>query len=273
MPWRMTAGTLSPCPATSGPHLIPAADMGQMVRRVLFAAFIAGALAGLAVSALHQFTTTPLILQAETFEKSTGTPDKDGGHADGARVHADVHADVQGGPPGAVERIVFALAANILLGIGFCLLLTACFAIHGAPVTGTVGLMWGMAGFAVFALAPGLGLPPELPGTVAADLPARQGWWALTAVSTAVGLWLLVFRDSVAAKLGGVAVILIPHLIGAPHPIGMSHAVPAELAARFAAASIVVSAVFWAMSGWLSGTVYRRFSEREEDRAVAAHTA
>lgn len=224
--------------------------MGQMVRRVLLAAFTAGALAGLAVSAIHQFTTTALILQAETFEKSTGA-----------------HADDHGEPPGAVERVVFTLATNILLGIGFCLILAACFTFHGGPVTGKVGLMWGMAGFAVFTLAPGLGLPPELPGTASADLAARQGWWALAVACTALGLWLLVFRASVGAKLGGIAVLLLPHMIGAPHPHELSHAVPAELAARFAAASIVVSAVFWAVSGWLSGAAYRRFADRETDRA------
>ena len=35
---------------------------------------------------------------------------------------------------------------------------------------------------------------------------------------------------------------------------------PPELAAHFVAASLVTAAVFWAMLGWLSGTLYRRLS-------------
>ncbi|WP_042701022.1 CbtA family protein, partial [Azospirillum sp. B506] len=51
-----------------------------------------------------------------------------------------------------------------------------------------------------------------------------------------------------------------PHLIGAPHPESAEGAVPPELAARFFAASLGGSALFWAIlgsaSGWLlSGLV------------------
>ncbi|MGV8769566.1 CbtA family protein, partial [Pseudomonas aeruginosa] len=53
-------------------------------------------------------------------------------------------------------------------------------------------LLWGLAGYAVFCLAPSLGLTTELPGTAAADLVQRQYWWIATAAATAVGLALLV---------------------------------------------------------------------------------
>ena len=52
--------------------------------------------------------------------------------------------------------------------------------------------------------------------------------------------------------------IILPHAIGAPHPESMSGSVPPELAGHFAAASIVVSAVFWSMIGWFSGAFYKR---------------
>ena len=55
-------------------------------------------------------------------------------------------------------------------------------------------MFWGFAGFAVFTLAPGLGLPPELPAMPAADLGDRQIWWTATVLATAVGLALIAFR-------------------------------------------------------------------------------
>ena len=59
--------------------------------------------------------------------------------------------------------------------------------------------MWGLAGFAVFTIAPGLGLPPELPGVPAAPLLSRQIWWVTAVLATAAacsGLLVLTVRDS-----------------------------------------------------------------------------
>ena len=49
-----------------------------------------------------------------------------------------------------------------------------CVSGFAGGVTGwRAGLLWGFAGFAVFTLAPGLGLPPELPAMPAAELLPR----------------------------------------------------------------------------------------------------
>ena len=69
-------------------------------------------------------------------------------------------------------------------GIGFALLLVSAYAFSGASVDWRRGLYWGLAAFATFTLAPGLGLPPEVPGTSAAPLLDRQIWWVATAVAT-----------------------------------------------------------------------------------------
>ena len=53
-----------------------------------------------------------------------------------------------------------------------------------------------------------------------------------------------VFEDALA--------YLISEKLGGP--------VPPELSAQFVAASLVTTAVFWTILGWLSGTLYRRFS-------------
>lgn len=120
------------------------------------------------------------------------------------------------------------------------------------------GLLWGLAGFTAFALAPAFGLPPELPGSVAAELVARQIWWVTTSAATAAALALMVFVRAPWAILIGVAVLIVPHLIGAPQPPEGSGVVPPELAAAFAARSLVVNAVFWALLGLATGALFAR---------------
>src|ERR1700745_2045609 len=73
----------------------------------------------------------------------------------------------------------------------FCLAARGRARIAGGTVTWRTGLFWGLAGFATFTLAPGLGLPPELPGTEAAPLLQRQLWWVTTAAATGGGMALL----------------------------------------------------------------------------------
>ena len=79
-------------------------------------------------------------------------------------------------------------------------------------------------------------------------------------MSTAAGgLALIVFARGYAAKLAGVALILTPHIVGAPAPLAPP-AVPTELAVTFAVSSLATAAVFWAALGGLSGYFFRRFS-------------
>ena len=103
-------------------------------------------------------------------------------------------------PEEGLQRNAFTVAANILTAIGFALLLTGVYAIRGRQVMWREGLLWGLAGFVVFTAAPGLGLPPELPGMAVAELTARQTWWIATAAATAGGLCLLAFRPAAWAR-------------------------------------------------------------------------
>ncbi len=214
-----------------------------MLKRILLAALIAGLVGGVAVSIVQEFTTTPLILHAETYEKVSA-----GGEA------------AAWAPADGIERTLHTSFGNIVAGIGFALMLVAGFALHGGEIDGRRGVLWGLAGFAVFSFAPALGLPPEAPGAMAADLVARQGWWLATAAATALGLGLMIFARKPVWIVLGVMVLAAPHVIGAPQPDKLGGAVPPELAAHFVAASLVTAAVFWALLGWLSGTLYRRFS-------------
>ena len=121
-------------------------------------------------------------------------------------------------PPG-IERAGYTLIADLLAGIGFALLLAGAVALarlRGYAIDARSGLLWGAAGFAVFALAPAIGLPPELPGMSAAELAARQQWWLLTAAATAAGLGLVIFARPAPLRVLGAVLLVLPHLIGAP---------------------------------------------------------
>jgi cobalt transporter subunit CbtA len=110
------------------------------------------------------------------------------------------------------------------------------------------------------ALAPALGLPPEIPGSGAAELADRQLWWFFAAGAAAAGLAALLLTRNRMLQIGGVALIALPHIVGAPHPPAFESTAPAELAGHFAAASLVVTAIFWALLGFASGAVYERLA-------------
>jgi predicted cobalt transporter CbtA len=83
-------------------------------------------------------------------------------------------------------------------------------------------------------------------------------WWLATAATTASGLALMVFVRTTWALLIGVALLIAPHLIGAALSPEGTGVVPSELAAAFAARSLVVNAVFWALLGLAAGALYER---------------
>lgn len=233
-----------------------------MFRRILIAALVAGLAGGLVATALQAARVWPLILSAETFENAAPTQahHHHSGAADAARHAAMVEAWA---PEDGLERMAFTLLFNLLAGFGFALLLNAGLVLRqaaGGRADTTTGLLWGLAGFASFALAPALGLPPELPGMAAADLVTRQVWWLATALATAGGIALIALPRRLPLALLGLALLTAPHLVGAPHPApGESSGVPAELAAGFVAASLVTAAVFWAALGTVSGWLQHRY--------------
>ena len=149
------------------------------------------------------------------------------------------------------------LVSNVVSGVGFALLLVGCFALHG-NVDWRRGILWGVGGFVVFSLAPAVGLPPELPGVPAASLPHRQLWWIITVAATAAGLSLLAFKPGAAFKALGVVLMVLPHVIGAPHPEAGGGLVPRALLERFILMSLMASAAFWVVLGLCAGYFYSR---------------
>jgi len=151
-------------------------------------------------------------------------------------------------PEEGFQRNAFTVAANILTAIGFALLLTGAYALRGRPVTWREGLLWGLGGFVAFTAAPGLGLPPELPGMPVAELAARQTWWIATAAATAMGLCLLALRPAIWTAVLGLGLIALPHLIGAPLAPESHSEIPAALSHRFVVVVTLTSLLFWACS-------------------------
>jgi cobalt transporter subunit CbtA len=222
-----------------------------LFRNAVFAAAAAGLLAGLILAALQTFATVPLILQAETFE-NVGAPHDHG--AAPAEAGEEAWA-----PEDGFERFVFTLAVNIVSGIGFALVLIAASEFAGGIAGWRQGVIWGFAGFAVFTLAPGLGLPPELPAMPAADLFARQVWWIGTVAATAAGLALIAFTGSAPLSILGVVLIVLPHIIGAPQPESHESPIPESLHHQFVVAVTVTNLIFWVALGGIVGLVRQRF--------------
>ena len=60
----------------------------------------------------------------------------------------------------------------------------------------------------------------------------------------------LVIPDRLALRLLAIPLVLAPHIWGAPHlAVAATSAVPAELAAQFAATSLAVQAILWVWHG------------------------
>jgi cobalt transporter subunit CbtA len=224
-------------------------------RYIVLLAAIAGVLAGLGMTVAQQLTTVPLILKAEIYEEQGATSAHD--HGDAAQAQS--HEEEGWSPANGFERTAFSVLANVVTGVGFSLLLIAASELFGGITDWRQGVSWGLAGFAVFTLAPGLGLPPELPAVPAAELGPRQLWWVATALSTAMALGLLFFGRSVWAVLAAIALLVAPHLIGAPQPPSYETPIPEGLHHSFVVAVVLTTLLFWVLLGGLAGLFRRRF--------------
>jgi cobalt transporter subunit CbtA len=226
--------------------------------RVLLAAIVAGMLAGAVAGAFQIWRVSPLIIAAEVYENQGDAGAAHSHDASQPAVHSHDDADEAWAPDDGLERMAYTLLANLIMGVGFALILAAVVMFTGRAITTQNGVMWGLAGFLAFTLAPTSGLAPELPGMPAAELVARQTWWWGTAIATGCGIALIALQDKMALKAVGAALIALPHIIGAPHPLDTDSAVPAVLAADFAANSLAMMALFWIVLGVSLGWAMNR---------------
>lgn len=234
----------------------------MLFRRLFLCALFVGAVSGLIHSAVQRWQVQPLIEAAEVFESA------------GHQGHDHSHQAVEWTPEEGAERITWTLIANVLGATGFALLLLPAMALWdrqhaGDAASWRTGLLWGAAAWlCVFAL-PAIGLPPELPGTLAAGLRSRQAWWLLTVACGVSAMALVVLARG---RLGawrwlGVSLLVLPFAIGAPHvqgdrfaSLGADAAAQMEtLSARFVYATSFATAAYWLVLGALSGMVVARW--------------
>ena len=226
-----------------------------MIKRIAQTAGFTGLLAALLLTLLQSFWVAPLILQAETFENAPAATEVTHEHAAGAAAHT--HDAEAWEPEDGWQRVLSTTGGNLVVAVGFALMLAGLYTLR-APTRTAQGLLWGLAGYATFVLAPTMGLPPELPGTAAADLAQRQIWWIGTAASTAAGIALLVFGRNWLLKVLGAAILAVPHVIGAPQPDVHSMLAPEALEAQFKIASQLTNVAFWLALGLISAWLFRR---------------
>ena len=240
-----------------------------MFQKMMTGALIAGIGAGLLAAVLHFAFIQNYILLGEQYETGElvhfAAPDaapealphdhaEAAGHEQGAHEHGDAEVST-------IERNALTVGFTVLLYVAYGIMLTAGFAIaaqFGKRITATEGALWGLAGFAAFQLAPGMGLAPELPGSAAADLAARQVWWWSTVVATGLGIALMAYGRSVIATLAGAALIAAPHVVGAPLLEGYYGYAPTEVGAIFSSRVLGVGLAVWVALGWLAGRQWAR---------------
>jgi len=228
-------------------------------RRIILSAVIVGMLTGMLLSAIQVVGVTPILLDAEVYEvanEPTPITHNMPEHMD-AESH---HSGEAWGPEDGFERISYTVLANILAAIGFaCMLLVSMsqFESRGlVKLTKLQGVLWGLAGYFIFFVVPGLGLPPEVPGSSADLLEHRQSWWLLAVCGAAVSLVTFVFAP-VKFKLFGLLSLALPFVVGAPHFDGPLFSNPdanavlalTELHQQFIVATSASNFIFWIALG------------------------
>ncbi len=245
----------------------------MLFRRVVLCALLVGALAGLLLSAIQFWQVIPIIHRAEHFEQARA-PRATEPAREATQAHEDAgHAHPAGAwePAEGAERTGYTLLANVLTAIGFALAMLAAMAASlkrksVAKFDWRYGLFWGAAGYVVFFVAPSLGLPPEIPGAAAAPQEARQLWWVLAVVCTAAGLAVVAFGKT-PWRWAALGLLVVPYLVGAPHPAtGPFADYPpppaaelAELARQFVWATALANALYWLVLGSASAWAVRRY--------------
>jgi cobalt transporter subunit CbtA len=221
-----------------------------MYSRILISAIFAGAGAGLIAGVLQLIFVQPVLLHAELYESGALV------HFGGATNSA--HPLLPGFD---VVRDGLSLIFTMLIYTGYALLLIALMSLaedQGAQIDGRTGIIWGVAGFVAFHLAPGFTLAPEVPGVAAADVTARQIWWFATVIMASIALWMLAFgRNWVMWGTAGV-LLIAPHVIGAPEPDVFTGPVPTEIGALFAARALGVGLAAWVVLGCFAGFFWQR---------------
>ncbi|MGB8314353.1 MAG: CbtA family protein [Aestuariivirga sp.] len=239
-----------------------------MIGRIVLAALIAGMAAGVIMGGIQHVRLTPIILAAEVYEKAADAAEAKSAAEPAAKCVENMPGmtmcngnEPEWEPADGLQRTLLTTLASVIAGAGFAGVLAGISLLSGIAITSRNGLIWGLCGFLAVTVATGAGLPPELPGMPAGDLLLRQLWWVGTIVATGIGLYLIATRRELTWVAVAVVLIALPHVIGAPQPPSHGTAVPAGLAAAFAANTVAAAAVFWSLIGLFLGLALQKFGK------------
>jgi cobalt transporter subunit CbtA len=241
----------------------------MLFRNLVFSALFVGLISGGLSTAVQFFQVIPIIISAEAFEgePAPATTSEKTEHNQASHEHATKE---EWGPEDGLERTAYTLLTNILTAIGFALLILTAIVASQKPDDNSKlnwrhGILWGLSGYVIFFVAPALGLPPEIPGTTAAPLETRQIWWIFAVICTAVGIGGVMFVKQ-PWRWALLGLLVIPHLVGAPHITEMfadkPPAVAAELTVltqQFIIATAISTATLWIALGITSVWTAKRF--------------
>ena len=242
-----------------------------MTARLFTSALFAGLVAGLIAVLLQWSLMESLILEGEAYE--TGAKVHFAGVA-GVTDHAhaadetashthpeNVVTPEEEAPEDLVKRFSLAFFADFTTFVAWSLLLVAGFATaekYGQRISVKDGLIWGVAGFAAIHIMPGIGLAPELPGQPAADLQARQLWWAGTALASVAAFAMFAYGRNALWIAIGLALLVVPQWIGAPRLAEFTGVAPPELSGEYVARSYAVALATWVVLGLTAGYFWNR---------------
>jgi len=225
--------------------------------RIIYSAVVIGMVTGLILSGMQILSVDPIIFAAESYEVVEVEEGQDHGSSTWA-------------PDDGTERTTYTILSNMTAGIGFSAILLALMSQFWRSkeknISWLQGVFWGLAGFVAIFLAPGIGLPPEIPGVEAAPLHNRQLWWVFTILSVSTGLGVLSFA-AVKIKPIGLLFLAMPYIVGAPHTDGpaFSHPDPEAVAAltqlhqQFILTSGISNLIFWLILGVACGFAFNRW--------------
>jgi cobalt transporter subunit CbtA len=224
-----------------------------MLKQIVTSAVFAGVGAGVLAALLQLSLVVPLVMEAELFES-------------GARTHFPVDGSPQSdrGAPSVWDepgRHLYTIGFSAVTFTAYAFLMIAGFLIARRAdyeMTTRRGVIWGLCGALAVVIAPAIGMPPEVPGAIGVEVVPRQIWYMVCVICTLVGLILLGFGAYAPLLVAGIALIALPHLIGAPKLDTYWGVVPAELASAFVARVMGVAVISWAMLGLFAAYFWTR---------------
>lgn len=240
----------------------------MLFRNIIYVACLSALIAGVVLGLLQSFSSSEIIFAAEKYEVSASLGESSSQHEHaGSESHGH---EGQWKPADGIERLAYTFISDIFIAFGHSLLLISfmllVFFKYGKPeITWRSGMIIGIAGYLSFYLATTMGLAPEIPGTITANLQARQIWWVLTVMATATGL-MVIYLAANGFKLVGLLLIALPHIFGAPQPLDPGFlnseltAVTAlrQLEHQFLLSTLWVNFIYWVALGAFSGLFLQR---------------